>query len=376
MRELGVALLGYGYIGKVHTFGYRNSNLFYDPPPARMRMVAICELPQFVEKAQRNGEFEVGVTDISKILARDDVDIIDICTPNHLHKDALLAAMAAGKHIYCEKPLTGTLAEAQEIEQALPNYKGISQMTLMCRFALTSMRAKQLIEDGFVGDVTQFRAAYLHSGSVSATKPIGWKQQASVGGGVINDLASHVFDLVDWLVGPIVAINADSRILYPERPDRDGNMVKVEAEDAIYIQSHLEGGGIGVIEATKLATGTEDELRVEIHGTRGAIRLNTMQPNYLEAYSLDDPEQPLGGTRGWKQIATVQRFPKPGVWPAPKVAVGWIRSHVHCLHNFVSAVAEGRRTEPSLAEGVRLQYNLEVIRESAAARAWRELPGK
>lgn len=192
---------------------------------------------------------------------------------------------------------------------------------------------------------------------------------------MLNDLGSHVLDLVDWLVGPPVGVQAETRVLYPQRPDREGRRVAVEAEDAVAMLLRLRDGGVGVIEASKIATGSNDELRVELHGERGALRFNTIYPNYLEAYSLSDPEEPIGGTRGWKRIDTVHRYPKPGGWPGPKFAVGWLRSHVHCLHNFVSAVAEGRRAHPTLEDGVRLQYLLEQARESARDGAWRTIEG-
>lgn len=372
VNEISVAVLGYGFIGKVHTFAYRNLPFFFSPPPAKIRLAAVCtSRPETAEQARNHGGFETATTNAGDLVSRKDVDVIDICTPNHLHKDELLAAISAGKHIYCDKPLTATWPEAQEIAGALETYSGISQMTLNSRFSPPAMRARQLLDDGFVGKVTQFRAGYYHSGSVDPNKPMGWKQEA--GGGIINDLASHIVDLTDWLVGPVVEVNAETRILYPERPNRHGKMVRVEAEDAVNIMAHLGDGGAGIIEATKIATGAQDELRVEIHGDRGALRFNTMQPNYLEAFSLSDPEQPIGGMRGWKRIDTGQRYPKPAGWPGPKFTVGWMRSHVQCLHNFIAAVAEGRQVEPSLSRGVRLQYILEKIRESARARAWREL---
>ena len=374
MDEIGVAVLGYGFIGKVHAFAYRNLQYFYDPPPARIRLVAVCtSRPETAEKARRHGNFEIGTTDIAEIMSREDVQVVNICTPNHLHKDELLAAMEAGKHIYCDKPLTGTWPEAQEVAEALVGYTGISQMTLNNRFSPVALRARQMIEEGHVGNVTQFRAGYFHSGSVDPEKPMGWKQEAA-GGGIINDLGSHVLDLVDWLIGPVVEVQAESRILYPTRPNQVGEVVDVEAEDAVSVLARLGDGGIGVIEASKIATGANDELRVEIHGDRGALRFNTMEPNYLEAYSLSDPEEPIGGMRGWRRIDTVHRYPKPAGWPGPKFSVGWLRSHIHCLHNFVRAVTEGRQTEPSLADGVRLQYVLKMVRESARERAWREIP--
>jgi predicted dehydrogenase len=293
---------------------------------------------------------------------------VNICTPNNLHADELIAAIGAGKHIYCDKPISGTWPDAQRVEKALAKYLRIGQMTLNCRFTPPALRAKQLIEEGFLGPVTQFRAGYYHSGSLDPKKPMGWKQEAAAGGGVINDLASHVVDIVDWLIGPLAEVHAETRLLYPQRPDRQGLNVTVEAEDAVSILARLHAGGIGFIEASKIATGTNDELRLEIHGTRGALRFNTIEPNCLETYSLSDPEEPLGGTRGWRHIDTVNRYPKPGGWPGPKFAVGWIRSHIHCLYSFVEAVVAGRPAHPSLQEGIRLQYLLEQVRQSARER--------
>ena len=374
MKELGVAIIGYGFIGKVHAFGYRTLPFFYDPPPANIRLVAVCtSRPETAQAAKESGGFEMGTTRLDEALAREDVDIVNICTPNHLHKDQLLAAVRAGKHIYCDKPVTGSIEDAQAVAKALEGYAGVSQMTLNNRFTPVALKAKQLLEEGFVGEVTQFRAGYFHAGSVDPQKPMGWKQEAAAGGGIINDMGSHIVDLVDWLVGPITDVSAETRILYPERPNRQGELVKVAAEDCVTMLARLGDGGTGVIEASKIATGTEDELRVEIHGTRGALRFNTMMPNFLEVYSLSDPDMPLGGARGWKRIATVHRYPKPAGWPGPKFAVGWLRGHVHCLYNFVAAVAAGRQTQPSLQDGIRLQYMLENVRRSAAERAWQKM---
>jgi len=298
---------------------------------------------------------------------------VNICSPNHVHRDQLLAAIAAGKHIYCDKPLTGTWDEAQAVARALDGYGGVGQMTFHNRFSPPALRAKQLLGEGFLGRVTQFRAGYYHAGSVDPAKPMGWKQEGAAGGGVINDLGSHVVDLVNWLIGPITEVAAESRILYPQRADRQGKRVRVDAEDSVSILAKLQDGGVGVIEASKIATGTQDELRVEIHGDKGAIRFNIMEPNYLEVYSLEEPESPLGGVRGWKRIDTVHRYPDPAGWPGPKFSPDWIRAHVHCLYSFVASVAERRPAEPSLREGVRIQYMLERIRESAQCRTWLDI---
>jgi len=287
-----------------------------------------------------------------------------------------LAAIGAGKNIYCDKPLVVDADEAREVAEALGGYSGVGQMTLQARFFPATLRAKQMIEEGFVGQVTSFRAAYLHAGSVDAKKEMGWKQESAYGGGVINDLASHVVDLVDNLIGPMESVLAETRVLYAERPGRDGAMRNVEAEDQVVMLVRLSDGAVGTIEASKIATGANDELRFEIHGDAGALRFNAMQPNVLEAYDIASPEKPLGGTRGFTRIDTVQRYEKPAVFPGPKFSIGWLRGHVHCLYHFLCGVAEGRQVEPSLLRGVELQEMLEVIRRSADERQWLSFGGQ
>jgi predicted dehydrogenase len=200
---------------------------------------------------------------------------------------------------------------------------------------------------------------------------MGWKQLKSEGGGVLQDLGSHVVDLMEHLVGPFAEVLAETRILYPQRPNQRGERVPVEADDQMLMLAKLPNGAVGSIEATKIATGAEDEMRFEIHGTHGALRFNAMDPNYLEAYDLREPEAPLGGQRGWRKIATVQRYEKPAGFPGPKFSIGWIRGHMHCLYNFLDAVATGRPAEPSLARGLELHHVLAVAEESAATREWR-----
>ncbi len=374
MREIGVGIVGFGLMGRVHTYGYRTLPFFFDPAPARIRLVAVCDVRREVaEKARDEFGFELATSDAQAVISRDDIQVVDICTPNHFHKDSLLAAIRAGKHINCDKPITGSWADAQKVQRALKGYAGIGHMELNSRFILPALRAAQLMKEGFLGQVTQFRAGYYHAGSVDPKKPIGWKQEAAAGGGVINDLASHVLDVMECLIGPLAEVRAESQILYPERPGASGTLVRVEAEDAVTIQVRLRDGAMGVIEASKIATGSNDEIRVEIHGQRGALRFNSMDPNYLEVYSVSDPEEPLGGLRGWRRVDTVNRFAKPGGWPGPKFSIGFLRSHVQCLHNFVSAVVEERKVRPSLEDGIRLQYLLETVRESAADGSWHKI---
>ncbi len=372
-RPLRVGFVGFGFIGKVHAYCHMNMPFFYDPPPLETTLVGVCtSRMETAQEAKRRFGFEIATDNYREITEGPDIDIVHITSPNVFHRAHLLSAMAAGKHIYCEKPLTAPLDEAREVEGALAWYRGTHQMCLQNRFFPATMRAKQLVDEGFLGQLLSFRASYLHSGSADRNAPLKWKLDRAMGGGVLLDLGSHVIDLVRHLCGEVQEVLMESAIAYPERPSTSdsGRRVSVEAEDLAVMLVRTSAGALGTIEASKIATGTEDELRIEIHGSEGALRFNSMQPNYLEAYRRADPEEPIGGSRGWRAIATVQRYPQPAEFPGPKFSVGWIRSHLACLHNFLSALASDTKAEPGLEVGIRLQEIMAAARRSRDTRQW------
>ena len=374
MKTYKVGILGFGFIGKVHAYGYVNLPLFYDPVPLPARIThVVTSRIETAEKGRQLIGADVAATDYRTVTENPEIDIVHICTPNHLHKDAMLSAMRHGKHIYCDKPLAATMDEARQIRRAMDEYRGTAQMTLQYRFYPATMRAKQLIEQGALGQILGFRACFLHGGSADPAAPLKWKLTAAAGGGVIADLASHVLDLVDWTIGPLSAVMAATRIAYAERPlaGDPSRREKVDAEDCVTLLARAESGVVGTIEATKLATGVEDELRLEIHGSRGALRFNGMDPHHLEFCDATASDRPLGGLRGFQRIDTGQRYEPPATgFPSPKCAFGWIRSHLACLANFLEAVAEGRPASPGLPEGIRLQHLMDCVRRSAAENRW------
>lgn len=374
MKTYRAGIIGMGFIGRVHAYGHLNLPLFFDPLPFRTKVTCVCtSRPETAAReAERIGAAH-GFTDFRAITENPEIDIVHICTPNDCHLEALRSAMAHGKHIYCDKPLVKNAAEAEIVAAALAGYRGIAQMTLQNRFFPAALRAKQLIEAGALGEILEFRAAYLHSGSASPQAPLKWKLQAEAGGGVIADLGSHVLDLVGHLVGDYQSVSAMTRIAYPMRPlaGDPTRMGKVDAEDSMIVMARMKNGAFGSIAAGKISTGAEDEMRVEIHGSKGALRLNGMSPHYLEFFDAAAPAAPIGGFSGWTAIACGQRFEPPGgAFPSPKNVIGWLRGHMQCLYNFLDCVDRNVPAAPGLADGIRLQKLLDTVRRSAADGVW------
>ena len=376
MDEIRIGIVGFGFMGKTHTYGYKTIPLYYSNLPFNIKLVGVCDsVPEVAERAKESLGFEFATSNPDDIFNRKDIDIVDICTPNIFHKEGVLKALKAGKNVYCDKPLAASYEESKEILEVLEKSNVITQMALQYRFYPATLRAKELIEEGRIGKIMSFRSCYLHSGSVDAKKPIGWKQDKKFGGGgVLFDLGSHILDVMYYLLGEYDSIFAKTEVIYPQRPDKSGNMINIEADDVAFMIARLKNGGTGTIEASKIATGTNDELRFEIHGDKGAIRFNLMDPNYLDFYDNTVPDAPLGGTKGYTRIECVQRFKKPGdAFPGPKFGIGWIRGHVHSLYNFVSCVYDKRQASPSFKEGSYIQYVMEKAYESDAKSAWVKL---
>lgn len=371
MRVYNIGLVGAGFMGRTHAWCWTSLPFFYADLPFRCVLKGVAtSRPETAAKARDDLGFGRAYPDMASLVADPDIDIVDVASPNHRHLEAVLAARAAGKPVYCDKPLTGSRAEAQQIEEAVGDLDHAGQMVFHNRFFPATMRARQMMEAGDVGDAICFRAEYLHSGNVAPGKRIAWKDRRDYGGGVLYDLGSHVVDLVTWLCGePISQVFARQRTLHPLRPSLEDPSVMAcqDSDDITAMSVVLRGGAIGTIEASKIATGAQDELRFEIHGTKGALRFSLMDANYLDHFDAAQPEAPLGGASGFRRIHCVQRYPAPATFPAPKATVGWLRGHLHCLYSFIAAVHGGRAFEPSLARGVEVERMLDAAQRSASA---------
>ena len=377
MQELGVGIVGFGFMGKTHSYGYRNFPLFYDPPPAKIGLIGVCTAHR--ETAQKAAEllgFEVATTDYRELLGRDDIDIINCCTPNKDHYPLLMDAMKAGKHIYCDKPLALDVREAKDIAEASSAAAGKCQMALNYRFLPATLRAKEMVDAGFMGQVFHFRAEYLHAGYIDPNRPMSWRlRKETSGGGALFDLGSHVLDLMYHLLGEYASVSAMCETITKERPvkGKPGEMGNVEVDDVALLNVRMKSGAFGTIEATRFATGAQDELRFEIHGSKGAMRFNLMDPNWLYVYDCEDEAGDCGGDRGFKQIECVQRYPKPAVFPAPKASPGWLRAHMHSLHDFVTHVVNDTPTSPNFAEAAHVHELMDAAYRSSASGSWVDL---
>ena len=371
MKTYNIGIIGAGFMGHVHAYCWSAIPFFYKDAGFRCVLKGVCTSRQVSADAARD---ELGFTkaydDDDALIADPQIDLVDIATPNSLHQPEILAAYRVGKPVYCDKPLTGNVEQALELEKAIPEPSRLGQMTLQYRFYPATQRAQQMISSGDLGDVISFRFEYLHSGNVAEGKRMNWKDLRSYGAGVLYDLGSHAIDLLTWMTGTTLQeVFAHQKTLHSWRPSAADptKLALQDTDDMTVIVATLSNGALGTIEVSKIATGAQDELRFEVHGTRGALRFNLMQPNYLDYFDATDPEMPLGGKSGFKCIHCLQRYDAPAGFPGPKFSIGWLRGHLHCLYSFVHAVHTEMAFEPSIARGIELEKWLAKVAESAAS---------
>ncbi len=376
MHEINIGIIGYGFMGKTHTYAIKTIPLYYPDLEFRPVLKGVCSRKLDVAKNAADSQgFEFFTDDYRELLARDDIDAVSICTPNNLHETMMLDALKAGKHVYIDKPLSISNDSANRLMKAAQDSNLTCQMVMNCRFWPSTMGAKQLMEEGRIGTITSFRINYLHSGSVDENKPISWKQDLDVcGGGVLFDLGSHALDMLYWLCGEVNKIFCRTNNLYNKRPTKGGEATSNLGDDMALMLVELKDGAIGTVEASKIATGANDELSFEINGTKGAVRWNSMDANWLHYFDNTLPESPLGGMRGWTRIECVGRYPLPGgQFLPPKNTVGWVRAHVACYYTFLDALFHNKPTSPSIVEGAYIQMLMEKAYESNNKGAWQTI---
>ena len=367
-KTLNIGMLGFGFMGKVHSYSISNLRYFFTDLPFEAVMYGVCSSSlEKSKKAKEQFGFVRAYASEDEMIADPDVHVIDICTPNNLHYGTLKKAIAAGKAIYCEKPLCLTAAEASEIAELAKKNNILCNIVFNNRHIAPVMRAKEIIEAGDIGRVLSFSCEYLHNSALYTDKPAGWKQTKDIcGGGVLVDLGSHCIDLMYFLCGKIESVCGVSQIAFPSRLGRDGKPWQTDGDEAFYMLCETVDGAKGTITVSKIACGTNDDLNFSIYGEKGAISFSLMQPNFLRFYDGSSPTPALGGYVGFRDIECVGRYPAPAApFPAIKAPSSWIRGHVQSMYDFLSAVCDGKPSHPDFDDAAYVQSVIDAAYRSA-----------
>ena len=373
MRRIGVGVIGWGFMGRTHSLALKTIPLYYPGIDFAPRLVSVCSRNGAKAASARDEiGFERAALNWRELIADPEVEAVSVCTPNDLHEEMAVAALKAGKHVYLDKPMAHNLESARAIAEAAKESKALFQLAHNHRFLPATMRIHEMAREGLLGDILSFSLRFLHSGSIDENKPAGWKMRQ--GGGVLLDLGSHIIDLGIWLMGMPREVFCVNRVLYPQRPLKDGGTARDIAEDHSLAILRLENGALGTVESSKIASGAGDELILEIRGVKGSVKWSLTEPGILQYFDNTRPDVPLGGVRGWTRVECESRYPAPGgVFLPPRSAIGWERGHIHCYYSFLDCVAHGKQPSPSWEEGLKTQQVMDACARSAEEGRWIKL---
>jgi predicted dehydrogenase len=381
MAEIGVGLVGYKFMGRTHSNAYRQVAHFFDVDPVP-RMRAICGRDETsVREAAAKLGWESYETDYHALVARDDVGLVDVSTPGDTHRDVVLAALAAGKHVICEKPLANSLDEAREMLAAANRAGVVNMVNFNYRRVPAVQLAKQLIADGRLGEVRHWRAVYLQDWINDPNFPLVWRlQRDKAGSGALGDIAAHIVDLAHFLLGPITEVVGTLDTFIRERPLETASSGgaglsaaasqekgRVTVDDATTFLARFKSGATGTFEATRLAPGRRNHNAFEINGSKGTLVWDLERLNELQVYFTDDP----AGLQGLRTINVTEGVhPYAGAWWPAGHILGYEHTFVHAVKDLMDGIKQNESPAPTFADGFRCQAVLDAVERSAASRAW------
>jgi predicted dehydrogenase len=357
-RPLGVAVIGYSFMGKAHSNAWRNVGAFYpDTPPVRQQ-VLVGRDPAAVKAAAGRYGWAESATDWADVVGRDDIDIVDICTPGHLHADIALAALAAGKHVLVEKPLANTVAESEAMVSAAASAAGRSMIGFNYRRVPALALARQVIAEGRIGTVRQVRAAYLQDWLSDATAPMTWRlRREEAGSGALGDLGSHVVDQLHHLLGErVVSARGHLQTFVTERVGSAGRE-PVTVDDAAWATLETSSGVVAGVEVSRMATGRKNGLTLEVYGSEGALSFDLERLNEL---GIDD------GTGLRRVLVTEESHPYLAAWWPPGHTLGWDHTFTSQAADLLTAIANDVAPSPSFEDGLAVQRVLAAVEASDA----------
>jgi len=374
MRRLNVGIIGYGFMGRAHSNAYRQVNRFFDLG-IEPGLHATCgrNEEQVRDFADRWG-WKTVETDWRKLIERDDIDVIDIASPNNTHHEIALAAAAAGKIVLCEKPLAMNAAEALEMTEAVEKAGVANMVWFNYRRVPAAALAKQVLDEGRIGKAYHYRAQYLQDWTMSADLPLGghtlWRLDAdAAGAGVTGDLLSHAIDTAMWLNGPIASVTAMTEIFIKERAVQDAPEQRkpVTIDDACQMMCRFANGSLGLFESTRFARGRKNYNTLELNGDKASLYFDLEDPHRLQFYDHGDP----GHLHGWRNIH-VSGFDHPYMknWWVPGTTIGYEHTFTNALADFLNGLAIGVPAQPTFREALATQRVLDAILASAKSGAW------
>ena len=376
MPKIRIGLIGYGGIGRVHAAAYRALPFHYGLPADSIEIVDVATTRR--ETAKRAAE-EIGCAfftdDYRELLGRADIDAVDICTPNNSHHEIVVAAAAAGRHIYCEKPLAMNAAEAASMADAVRAAGLKAQVTFNFRFLPAVTRAKQLVESGFLGRIFSFRGRYHRSSYIDGDKPMSWRLQRELtGGGALFDLGSHILDLLYYVLGDFDAVNGTLDTLIKQRPAAKGSaqMTSVDVDDIALLHARTAAGTLGTVEISRMGAGATNDLTFEIFGQLGAIRFDLNEPAWLYVYDARDDDAPQGGERGFRKIEAASRYDGQRA-PDWTMTPDFMRSHAECQYQFIRSIWDDSPPAPSFDDGAHVQKIMAAAERSSEQGGWVEI---
>ena len=385
---LGVGMVGYAFMGAAHSQAWRSAGRFFDLP-LDPTMTVLCgrDAEAATAAAGRLGWASVE-TDWKRLIVRDDVDLVDICTPGDTHAEIAIAALEAGKHVLCEKPLANTVAEAEAMVEAAAAAaeRGVwSMVGFNYRRVPAIALARELVAAGRLGTIRHVRAQYLQDWIVDPSFPLTWRlQKDKAGSGALGDIGAHIIDLAQHVVGSVITgVAGLTETFIRERPlptastgrlsaSGSGELGEVTVDDAALFLARFEGGAIGSFEATRFAAGRKNALRLEINGSDGSLAFDFESMNELQFH--DHTED--GETAGFRRIlVTEATHPYVGAWWPPGHGLGYEHTFVHEVFDLVTAIGEHRSPTPTFADGLQVQRVLAAVEQSAADQSrWQAVP--
>jgi len=367
-RKLNVAMIGYDFMGRAHSNAWRQvARFFPDVPAEPVLKVVVGRTDAKVSEARERLGFEEAATHWEEVVARKDIDVIDICTPGDSHAAIAVAAAEAGKAILCEKPLANDVSDAERMARAVKKAGVVNMVCHNYRRCPAVALAKQLIDQGRLGVIHHYRGVYLQDWIVDPSFPRVWRlEKARSGSGALGDILSHTMDLSRYLVGEPLEVSGLLRTFVGERPLPDGSgRGKVDVDDAALALVKFDGGAVGYYEGSRFAPVRKNYNRLEINGSKGSLVWDLERLNDLELYIESGP------LSGFSTISVTDgRHPYVAAWWPPGHIIGYEHSFTHTICDFIRAVAEGKSPSPDFEDGLTNQRVLDAIERSANAGQW------